>query len=97
MDSLQRTLEFIDSHPPLTLKELEDLELEKGFPKFDVFFKHEDDQKTMWGSSKMEWTNTTLRSLANNIYDYVYDRYEVWIRETPLLENDPSRISEKYL
>ena len=97
MDSLQKTLELIDTYPPMTMKELEELELERGFPKFDVLLKHTDDENTMWGKSKLEWPHTSLRELANDIYDYVDDGYEVWVRETPRLENDPSRISKKYL
>ena len=97
MDSLQKTLQFLDKHSPMTMKELEDFELKKGSPKFDVFFKHEDDNKTIWGNSQLKWLHTSLRELANNIYDYGYTGYEVWIRETPRLENDPSRIREKYL
>ena len=97
MDSLQKTLEFIDNHTPMTMKELAELELKRGVPKFDVFFRHEDDQKTMWGNSKLDWPHTSLRKIANKIYDYVDDGYELWIRETPRLENDPSRIREKHL
>lgn len=29
----------------------------------------------------MSWRNTDIVSLANNIYDYLHDGYEMWVRD----------------
>jgi hypothetical protein len=81
----------------MTMAELKNLEKTEGFLKFDIFFKQIDDEKTIWGDSEMLWSNISIRHQANFICDVLFDNYDVWIRETPLLENGPSKISEKYL
>lgn len=79
----------------MNIEEVEEFEEKYGKPRFDVRFKHRGDEKTIWGSSEMQWEHTTLRSLANDIYDYLADDYEMWIRETPTFENGHTRMSKK--
>ena len=94
MNSFDKTLKFIDDHSPITMDELKILEKTDGLPKFDIFFKQKDDEKTIWGNSKMHWSDVPLRHYANNIYDGLDDGYDIWLRDTPLLENDSSEISD---
>lgn len=77
--------------------DLNSYEQVNGLGHFDVWFKHRDDKKTIWGESKMRYENTTLRSLAYNIYDCLYSQYEIWVRETPKMENGQTEMSDKNL
>ena len=75
--------------------EVKILEKNEGLLKFDIYFKHKDDEKTIWGNSKMKCPNAILRYSANHIFDFLLDGYDAWLRDVPHLENDNSKISEK--
>jgi len=92
------TREIIDKFSPMwTVKETYECEQKNGEPHFDVKYVHEDDKKTIWGDRKMEYPNSTLRELWNNSYDCLYDHYEIWIKDVPLLENDPPSITDDHV
>lgn len=93
---INKTFELIEKlQPMIRHQDLDTYEEEHGLGMFDVVFRQKDDSRTMWGGSTMTWEETDLRSLMNNIYDYLAEGYEMWIRETPELENDPSKISNE--
>ncbi len=72
--------------PLMTPKEIDEFEKTEGFLKFDVMIKQKDDERTYLDDLPMWWQNTTLRSLANNIYDQLDFGYEIWIRESVMDE-----------
>lgn len=95
---INKTFELIERlRPMIKHQDLDEYEENCDLEIFDVIFRQKDDLKTMWGDPKMIWEKTDLRSLMNNIYDYLADGYEMWIRETPQLENDPSKISDEWI
>lgn len=58
--------------------------------------KQKDDERTYLDNLLLaQWKNTTLRSLADNIYDQLSYGYEIWIREPTM--NDTAYMSEKSL
>jgi hypothetical protein len=92
------TREIIKKYTPMwTVKETFEYEQKHGEPRFDVKYAHENDEKTIWGDRKMEFPNSTLRELWNNTYDYLDDHYEMWIKDTPLLEHDPPTIMDDHV
>ena len=95
MDSFRQTMKFINQHPPMSKSEIKILEKNEGLLKFDIYFKHKDDEKTMWGNSKMKCSKAILRYSANHIFDFLLDGYDIWLRDMPNLENDTSEISDK--
>lgn len=93
---LAETFELIKKlRPMISIDKLDEYEKIHGLGHFDVWFKQKDDRKTVWGDSQIRWNDTTLRSLAGNIYDYLYDNYEMWIRETPTIKNESTTMSDE--
>lgn len=93
---INKTFELIKTlQPMIKHQDLDRYEEEHGLGWFDVVFRQKDDEKTIWGNPEIRFDDTDLRSLMNNIYDYLAEGYEMWIRETPDLENDSSTISDE--
>lgn len=93
---INKTFELIEKlRPMIRPEDLDVYEEEHGLGMFDVDFRQKDDSRTMWGDPIMTWKGTDLRSLMNNIYDYLEVGYEMWVKETPELENDPPKISNE--
>jgi hypothetical protein len=83
--------------PMLKIDEIDKYEKQNGMGQFDVFCKHKEGKKTMWGDEEIQFSSSTLRELANNLYDYLYDNYEVWIRETPEIVDATTEMSDDSL
>ena len=81
--------------PLMTPKEIENFEKIQGFLKFDVMIKQKNDERTYLDMLPMRWQNTTLRSLAMNIYDQLDFGYEIWIREPTM--DETAHMSEQSL
>src|SRR5574337_190920 len=93
---LTETFALIEKlRPMILIDDLDEYEKNHHLGRFDVMFKQKDDRKTIWGDSQMRYDNVTLRSLADDIYDNLYHNYEVWIRESPEIENGPTKISDE--
>mgnify|MGYP003341402932 FL=1 len=96
MDKLTKSI--IKKYSPMwTVKETYEYEQKYGEPHFDVKYVHEQDEKTIWGNKKLEFSNMTLRELWNNTYDNLYGRYEMWIKDVPIFENDPPSITDDHI
>jgi hypothetical protein len=83
--------------PMIKIDELDEYEKQNGLGQFDVLCKHKEGEETMWGDENIQFSSSTLRELANNLYDYLYDNYEVWIRETPEIVDGATQMSEDSL
>ena len=57
--------------PMLKIDEIDKYEKQNGMGQFDVFCKHKEGKKTMWGDEEIQFSSSTLRELANNLYDYL--------------------------
>ena len=83
--------------PMIPSSELREFEKKYGLGNFDVMFKQMEGEKTIWGKEEKTFNSCTLKELTNNIYDYLYDGYEMWVRETPLIADGPTKISDTWV
>ncbi len=93
----KNTIKLIERYKPmLTSKEIEEFD-EFDEPRFDVRIVQRNNEKTIWGDTKEEFFGKTLRELSLEIYDFLDEEYEIWIKDPHLFENEPAKVSEKYI
>lgn len=80
--------------PLIQCNDLDTYEKKFGYGNFDVMCKQQEGEKTIFGDEEIDFSSSTLRELANNLYDYFYEGYEVWIRETPEIVNGETKMTE---